>query len=74
MCVLILLYMWPHTNIYVASYYSICALTLLCMCPRSTICVLMPIYVSSYYCMCSHTNIYLSLSLLCVCVCQRTRA
>jgi hypothetical protein len=74
-CVLILLYMCPHTTIYVSSYYSyahrgqalfkplyiqhicvillhvssyyyICVLILLYMCPHTTI------YVSSYYYIC----------------------
>jgi hypothetical protein len=42
------------TTIYVASYYYICVLILLCMCPHTTI------YVSSYYYMCPHTTTYVS--------------
>jgi hypothetical protein len=42
-CVLILLYMCPHTTIYVSSYNY--------MCPHATICV------SSYDCMCPHTTV-----------------
>ncbi len=40
-CVLILPYvpsyyhMYPHTTIYVSSYYYVCVLILLCMCPMS---------------------------------------
>ncbi len=75
-CVLILLYMCPHTTIYASSYYHICFLILLYLCPHTTI------YVSSYYyiCvlilvyMCSHTTMYVSsycyvcvLILLCMC-------
>ncbi len=33
--VLILLYMCPHTTIYVSSYYYICVLIRLYMCPHS---------------------------------------
>ncbi len=62
MCVLIILYMCPHTATFVSSCYYICVLILLCMFPRSTT------YVSSYYyvCvlvllyMCPHTTMYVS--------------
>ncbi len=40
-CVVILLYMCPHTTIYVSSYHYICVVILL--------------YVSSYYYVCPHT-------------------
>ena len=50
MCVLIL----PRTAIYVSSYYYICVLILLYMCPHTTICVLILPY------MCPHTTIYVS--------------
>jgi hypothetical protein len=40
-CVLILLYMCPHTTIYVSSYYFICVLILPYVCPHTA-------YVSSY--------------------------
>ncbi len=45
-CVLILLYMCPHTAIYVSSYCYICVLILLYMCPHTAI------YVSSYCYIC----------------------
>jgi hypothetical protein len=45
-CVLILLFMCPHTY-----HTSMCVLILLYMCPHTTICV------SSYYYMCPHTTI-----------------
>jgi len=45
-CVLILLYMCPHTTAYVSSYCYKCVLILLYMCPHTTI------YVSSYYYIC----------------------
>ena len=60
-CVLILLYMCPHSAIYVSSYCY--------MCPQRYICVLiLPTYVSSYcdVCvlillhMCPHITIYVS--------------
>jgi hypothetical protein len=44
-CVLILLYMCPHTAIYVSAYYSVC--------------VLMLLYVSSYYCICVRILLYM---------------
>ncbi len=52
-CVLILLYMCPHTAIYVSSYSYICVLILLYMCPHTNI----------YTCphnMCPPTTIYVS--------------
>jgi hypothetical protein len=66
MCVLVLLYMCPHTAIYVSSYCYICVLILLYMCPHTTIYVLhvssyyyiCATYVSSCYCMCPHTTIH----------------
>jgi hypothetical protein len=63
-CVLILLYMCPHTTtMYVSSCYYVCVLILLYMCPHTTI------YVSSYCCicvlilllyMCPHATMYVS--------------
>ncbi len=47
-CVFILLYVCPHTTIYVSSDYYICVLILLYMCPHTTI------YVSSFYCIEAH--------------------
>ena len=40
-CVLILIYVCPHTTIHVSSYYYTCVLILLYMCPHTT--------MSSYY-------------------------
>ncbi len=59
---LMLLYMCPHTAIYVSSYCYICVLILLYMCPHTalyvssccSICVLLLLY------MCPHTAIYVS--------------
>jgi hypothetical protein len=67
LCVLIRLYMCPHTTIYVSSYYYICVLIRLYMCPHTAICVLIRLYVSSYCYMCPHTTIYVS-SYDCICV------
>ena len=50
----ILLYMCPHTAIYVSAYCYICVLILLYMCPHTAICVLILLY------MCPHTPIYVS--------------
>ncbi len=67
MCVLILLYMCPHTAMYVSSYYYVCVVILLYMsllvyfCPHTNLCV------SSYYYICPHTTIYVS-SYYSVCV------
>jgi hypothetical protein len=36
-CVLIQLYMCPHTTIDVSSYYCTCVLILLCMCPHALV-------------------------------------
>jgi hypothetical protein len=47
-------YMCPHTTIYVSSYYYICVLILLYMCPH--MCPHTTIYVSSYYYMCPRTT------------------
>jgi hypothetical protein len=61
-CVLILLYVCPHTTIYVASYSYICVLILLYKCLHT------PIYVSAYYFTCGlilqHVSSY-------SCLCQR---
>jgi hypothetical protein len=57
----VLLYMWPHTTIYVSSYCCVCVLILLYMCPHTTICVLILLH------MCPHTTIYVS-SYSCICV------
>jgi hypothetical protein len=48
--VLILLYVCPHTPIYVSSSSYICVIMLLYMCPHTTI------YVSSYYYICVLTH------------------
>jgi hypothetical protein len=73
LCVLILLYMCPHTTIYVSSYCSrlrmLEALNVSKMSPHTTI------SVSSYYHMCPHTTTHVSsyyyissiLILLCMC-------
>ncbi len=61
-CVLILLYMCPHTAIYVSACCYICVLILLYMCPHTAM------YVSAYcyifvlilLCMCPHTATYVS--------------
>ncbi len=45
-CVFVLLYMCPHTAVYVSSYCYMCALILLYMCPHTAM------YVSPYCCMC----------------------
>ncbi len=37
----------PYTTTYVSSYYCICVLILLYMCPHTAICVLILLYVSS---------------------------
>jgi hypothetical protein len=50
-CVLILLYMCPHTTICVSSYYYMCPLT----CVR-----ILLLCMSSYYYMCPHATIYAS--------------
>jgi hypothetical protein len=60
-CVLILLYMCPHTTIYVSSYYYICVLILLYICPPTTICVriltyMCSIHVSSYFYICVQSS------------------
>jgi hypothetical protein len=55
-CVLIL-YMCPHTTAYVSSCYN--------MCPHTTKCVLILLYMSSYYCASSYYYIRV-LILLCV--------
>jgi hypothetical protein len=52
-CVLILLYMCPHTAIYVSSYYYICVLILLYMCPHTAI------YMSSYCYICVLILLYM---------------
>jgi hypothetical protein len=68
MCPL-LLYMCPHTTIYVCSCYYMCPHTTIyvssCyyMCPHTTI------YVSSCYYMCPHTTIYVS---SCYYICPHT--
>jgi hypothetical protein len=70
-CVLILLYMCPHTTIYVSSYYYIC----MKIHQRRIyyyICVLILLYMCRYYIssalvllyMCPHTTIYTQISLL----------
>ena len=66
--------MCPHTllfpvtfGIYVSSYYGMCVLIPLYVCPHTTICVLILRYVSSYYNMCPHTTIYVfSYNYICV--------
>jgi hypothetical protein len=45
--------MCPHTTICVSSYYDVCGLILLYMCPHT-------MYVASYYYMCPCTTIFLS--------------
>jgi hypothetical protein len=50
-----------HT--YVSSFYYICVLILLCMCPLDAVELSMQVahtYVSSFYNMCPHTTIYVS--------------
>ena len=42
-------YMCLHTTMYVSSYYCICVLIRLCMCPHTTLCVLILLYMSSAY-------------------------
>jgi hypothetical protein len=83
-CVLILLYMEPHTTIYVSSYYYICGLILLYVSSYYYICVLILLYVSSYYyiCvvillsvsshyyMCPHTTYYMCVLIMVPC-CRR---
>ena len=59
----ILLYMCPHTPIYVSSYFYICVLILLYMCPHTTICVLILL------CMCPHTTMCV---LILIYVCPHT--
>jgi hypothetical protein len=87
-CVLILLYMCPHTTMCVSAYYYICVLMLLCICalPQSARSTrlsrtrLSLLYVSSYgyICvlilewMCPHTTIYVS-SYCYVCVLRLER-
>jgi hypothetical protein len=44
--------MYVSSNYYVSSYYYVCVLILLCLCPHTTIRVLMLPYVSSYYYIC----------------------
>ncbi len=45
-------YMCPHTTIYVSSYFYMCVLILLYTCPHTPICVLILL------CVCPHTAIY----------------
>ena len=52
-CVLILLYMCPHTAVYVSSYCYICVLILLYMCPHTAL------YVSSYCSICVLILLYM---------------
>ncbi len=71
-CVLILLYMCPHTAIYVSSYYYICFLIPALSLPQRRlwqVCVLILLYMCPQYyyiCvlillyMCPHTTIYVS--------------
>ena len=67
LCVLILLYVCPHTTIYVSSYNHICVNMLLASCYVCVACVCfrrllleMPrttVYVSAYYCyMCPYSR------------------
>ncbi len=64
---LILLYMCPHTAMYVSSYCYMCPHTV-CMCPQTTICVLILLYrghhtttcVLILLYMCPYTAIYVS--------------
>jgi len=53
MCVLILLYMCPHTAMYVSSYYYICVLIVLYIYRHTAI------YVSSYNCICVLILLYI---------------
>jgi hypothetical protein len=46
-CVLMQLYVCPHTTVYVSSHHYIARCF---MCPHATLCV------SSYHCMCPHTT------------------
>jgi len=59
MCVLILLYICPHTAICLSSYCYMSVLILLCVCSRTAI------YVSSYCYVCTHTPIYMFVSSYC---------
>ncbi len=75
-CVLILLYMCPHTiswaaeretgELYASTTCYMCRRTTTCvliplyMCPHFTVCVRILLYMSSYYYMCPHTTIYVS--------------
>ena len=52
MCVLILLYVCPHTPVTPICYSYMCVLILLHVCPHTTMCVLMLLCVSSYSYMC----------------------
>jgi hypothetical protein len=63
-CVLIPLYICPRTSIYVSSYLYICFL----ISPYSylmPLCVFIHLYVSSYLYMCPHTSIYVSYLYMC---------
>jgi hypothetical protein len=66
MCVLILLYLCPHTTTYVSAYvpsvliaavdptgvcyFTVCVLILLYVCPHTTICVLMLLHTCPHTC------------------------
>ncbi len=60
MCVLMLLYMCPHTTVYVPSCYYICALCYY-------MCVFILLYVSLYYYICVLILLYMCPLLLYVC-------
>ena len=61
-----LLYMCPHTIMYVSSYYYTCVLILLYTCPHTIMCPHTTVYVSSDCNMCPHPIICV-LILLCAC-------
>ena len=54
-CVLFLLYIYPHTTIYVSSDYYMCPHTTIYMCPHVT-----TIYVSPYYYVCVRILLYMA--------------
>ena len=56
--VLILLYLCPHTAIFVSSYCYICVLILLYVCPHTTIYSYTNYYMCVLYAICIHVLVY----------------
>jgi hypothetical protein len=60
LCVLILLYMFPHTTIYVSSYCAECGQTCLLSAECGQTCLLILPYLSPHTTMCPHTTTHVS--------------